>query len=78
MSGRLLFCGSDDNSVHMWDTLKNQHNGICCFIVIKYKNANFAGTLAGHENRITSLSVAPSGIALTTCSWDQHVRVWAA
>lgn len=26
-SGRILLCGSDDNSVHMWDTLKNQHNG---------------------------------------------------
>jgi len=20
-------CGSDDSSVHIWDTLKNQHNG---------------------------------------------------
>lgn len=27
VSGRLLFCGSDDNNVHFWDTLKNQHNG---------------------------------------------------
>ncbi|KAJ8961216.1 hypothetical protein NQ318_008899 [Aromia moschata] len=22
MSGRILLCGSDDNNVHMWDTLK--------------------------------------------------------
>lgn len=27
LSGRFIFCGSDDNSIHIWDTLKNQHNG---------------------------------------------------
>lgn len=27
LSGRYLFCGSDDNNVHIWDTLKNQHCG---------------------------------------------------
>lgn len=59
-SGRILMCGSDDHNVHLWDTLKGQHNG----------------TLSGHENRITSISVAPSGIAVASCSWDQHVRVW--
>lgn len=32
LSGRILFCGSDDNSVHMWDTLKNQHNGKSFFV----------------------------------------------
>lgn len=26
-SGRYVLCGSDDSSVHIWDTLKNQHNG---------------------------------------------------
>uniref|UniRef100_A0A1B6C1M3 Uncharacterized protein n=1 Tax=Clastoptera arizonana TaxID=38151 RepID=A0A1B6C1M3_9HEMI len=60
LSGRYLLCGSDDHSVHIWDTLKVQHNG----------------TLAGHENRITSLSVSPSGIAVATCSWDNNVRIW--
>ncbi|KAJ9573971.1 hypothetical protein L9F63_008661 [Diploptera punctata] len=60
LSGRYLLCGSDDSSVHIWDTMKNQHNGC----------------LAGHENRITSLSVAGNGMAVITCSWDQHVRVW--
>lgn len=34
------------------------------------------GTLSGHENRVTSLSVADNGIAIATCSWDQNVRVW--
>uniref|UniRef100_A0A1B6F6H1 Uncharacterized protein n=1 Tax=Cuerna arida TaxID=1464854 RepID=A0A1B6F6H1_9HEMI len=60
LSGRFVLCGSDDHSVHIWDTMKNQHNGC----------------LAGHENRITSLSVSGNGMAVTTCSWDQNVRVW--
>ncbi|XP_030761140.1 guanine nucleotide-binding protein subunit beta-2 isoform X1 [Sitophilus oryzae] len=60
LSGRILFCGSDDNNVHMWDTLKTTHNGM----------------LSGHENRVTSLSVAANGLAISTCSWDQNVRVW--
>jgi len=60
LSGRFILCGSDDNNVHIWDTLKVAHNG----------------TLQGHENRVTSLSVAPNGLAVSTCSWDQNVRVW--
>uniref|UniRef100_A0A0K8SDK6 Uncharacterized protein n=3 Tax=Lygus hesperus TaxID=30085 RepID=A0A0K8SDK6_LYGHE len=60
LSGRFIFCGSDDNNVHIWDTLKCAHNG----------------TLQGHENRITSLSVAPNGLGISTCSWDNNVRVW--
>lgn len=27
LSGRFLLAGSDDNSVHVWDTMKVQHNG---------------------------------------------------
>ncbi|KAL1497185.1 hypothetical protein ABEB36_008184 [Hypothenemus hampei] len=60
LSGRIILCGSDDNNVHMWDTLKTTHTG----------------TLSGHENRVTSVSVSPTGMAITTCSWDQNVRVW--
>ena len=59
-SGRFIFCGSDDNTIHIWDTLKNQHNGV----------------LSGHENRVTSLSVAGNGMAVASCSWDQNVRIW--
>ncbi|XP_071545289.1 guanine nucleotide-binding protein subunit beta-2 [Panulirus ornatus] len=59
-SGRYIMCGSDDNTVHFWDTLKATHQG----------------TLQGHDNRITSLAVAESGIALATSSWDMSVRVW--
>ncbi|XP_033224287.1 guanine nucleotide-binding protein subunit beta-2 [Belonocnema kinseyi] len=60
LSGRFIFCGSDDNSIHIWDTLKAQHNGM----------------LNGHENRVTSICMSPNGMALASCSWDQHVRVW--
>ncbi|CAH0382410.1 unnamed protein product [Bemisia tabaci] len=60
ISGRYLLCGSDDHSVHVWDAMKNVHNGC----------------LSGHENRITSLSVSSNGMAVATCSWDQNVRVW--
>ncbi|XP_063230458.1 guanine nucleotide-binding protein subunit beta-2-like [Bacillus rossius redtenbacheri] len=60
LSGRYLLCGSDDNSIHTWDTLKNQHTGC----------------LGGHENRVTSLSLAGNGMAIVSCSWDNHGRVW--
>ncbi|XP_049284941.1 guanine nucleotide-binding protein subunit beta-2 [Anopheles funestus] len=60
LSGRYILCGSDDNNIHIWDSMKGQHNG----------------TLSGHENRITSISMAPNGMALASCSWDQHVRIW--
>ncbi|XP_041987742.1 guanine nucleotide-binding protein subunit beta-2 [Aricia agestis] len=59
-SGRYLLAGSDDNTIHSWDTLKVAHTG----------------QLNGHENRVTSISIAPSGIALASCSWDQSVKVW--
>ncbi|KAF4533529.1 hypothetical protein B566_EDAN001014 [Ephemera danica] len=59
-SGRFVLCGSDDTTIHIWDTMKNQHNG----------------QLQGHENRITSLSVTPNGMAVVTSSWDMNLRVW--
>ncbi|VVD05162.1 unnamed protein product [Leptidea sinapis] len=41
-----------------------------------YNHGYSVQELSGHENRVTSVSVAPSGIALTSCSWDQSVKVW--
>lgn len=60
LSGRILFCSSDDASVHMWDLVGKTHSG----------------NLTGHENRITQISVAPSGIGVMSASWDNSVRVW--
>lgn len=34
------------------------------------------GSLSGHDNRITQLSVAPGGFAVATSSWDNNVRIW--
>ncbi|XP_054159021.1 guanine nucleotide-binding protein subunit beta-5-like isoform X2 [Oppia nitens] len=61
ISGRLLFAGYNDYTVNVWDTLK------CCRLCILY----------GHENRVTSVKTSPDGTALSTCSWDFNLRVWA-
>jgi len=60
LSGRMLLCGSDDNNIHVWDTMTTQHNS----------------QLGGHDNRVTSICMAPNGMALVSSSWDQAVRVW--
>lgn len=36
----------------------------------------FIASLSGHDNRVTSICMAPNGMALTSCSWDQYARVW--
>ncbi|XP_013780932.1 guanine nucleotide-binding protein subunit beta-2-like [Limulus polyphemus] len=59
-SGRLIICGSDDYSIHIWDTLRSEHNS----------------SLPGHENRVTSISLPDNGMALASCSWDTVVRIW--
>ncbi|KAK2718041.1 guanine nucleotide-binding protein subunit beta-2-like [Artemia franciscana] len=59
-SGRYLFAGSDDSTVHVWDIAKAQH----------------VGNMQGHENRITSLSVSENGMAVATGSWDNYVKIW--
>lgn len=89
LSGRFIFCGSDDNSIHIWDTLKNQHNGETINFCKRTTSVDFQmisvtinfillskGVLSGHENRVTSLSVSDNGMAVASCSWDQHVRIW--
>jgi guanine nucleotide-binding protein subunit beta len=59
-SGRLLFCSSDDSTIHTWDVISKEHLGNMC----------------GHENRITQISVAPSGIGIASSSWDFAVKCW--
>eukprot|EP00096_Caligus_rogercresseyi_P012108 TRINITY_DN4986_c0_g1_i1.p1 TRINITY_DN4986_c0_g1~~TRINITY_DN4986_c0_g1_i1.p1 ORF type:complete len:346 (-),score=109.02 TRINITY_DN4986_c0_g1_i1:231-1268(-) len=61
VSGRILVCSSDDSSIHMWDLISKAH----------------IGNLCGHENRITQISVAPSGLGLASSSWDNSVKCWA-
>lgn len=90
LSGRLILCGSDDNNIHCWDALKMQHNGKkrlfqyessfsqVCLIMRSRKILKlcFLGSLGGHENRVTSISMSPNGMCLASCSWDNNVRVW--
>ena len=59
-SGRILFAGSNDFSVYVWDVLRLE--GIC--------------RLEGHENRVSSLGVNDDGSALCTASWDSFLKVW--
>ncbi|XP_063045008.1 guanine nucleotide-binding protein subunit beta-5b isoform X1 [Engraulis encrasicolus] len=60
-SGRLLFAGYNDYTVNVWDVLKGTRLNI----------------LYGHENRISSLRMAPDGTSFCTASWDNTLRVWA-
>lgn len=61
ISGRILFAGGNDYSIHVWDALR------CSRICILY----------GHENRISCVRVSADGTALASSSWDHTVRVWA-
>lgn len=61
ISGRILFAGGNDYTIHVWDTLK------CARICILY----------GHENRVSCVRVSADGTALASSSWDHTIRVWA-
>ncbi|KAI1301788.1 Guanine nucleotide-binding protein subunit beta-2 [Halotydeus destructor] len=60
LSTRIIMGGADDGVIYFWDTVKGQQNA----------------TLSGHENKITSLTLAGNGMAITTGSWDSNVRLW--
>ena len=60
VSGRILYCSSDDASIHTWDLVGRTHTG----------------NLTGHENRITQISVAPTGIGIISSSWDTSTKIW--
>jgi guanine nucleotide-binding protein G(I)/G(S)/G(T) subunit beta-1 len=62
LSGRLMFAGYDDYNCYVWDTVCTKQQ---------------VAQLVGHENRVSSLGVCPSGQALCTGSWDTLLRVWA-
>lgn len=61
ISGRILFAGGNDYSIHVWDMLR------CSRICILY----------GHESRVTSVRVSSDGTALASSSWDHMIRIWA-
>ncbi|KAM9826234.1 guanine nucleotide-binding protein subunit beta-5b isoform 1-T1 [Syngnathus typhle] len=61
LSGRLLFAGYNDYTIHVWDVLKG----------------NRISTMYGHENRVSRVRLSPDGTALCSASWDNTLRIWA-
>jgi len=59
--GKYLFTGQEDCCVNVYDTLRG--DGL-------YK-------MDAHVNRVSSVSVAPDGMALCTSSWDNELKIWA-
>lgn len=57
---RLLFSGSDDAHIHMYDS----------------EGKTLAGAMSGHASWVLSVDVAPDGAAIATGSSDQTVRLW--
>lgn len=64
-SGRLLFAGYDDYTVHAWDTCKAGAKG------------SIWSSSSGqqHENRVSCLGVSATGHGLCTGSWDTTLKV---
>jgi len=61
-SGRYLFTGCDDNTVHVYCTLSGK------------KQWQLDG---GHDQRVSCLAVNSDGSALCTGSWDNLLKIWA-
>lgn len=60
-SGQFLFVGYDDSNYCQWDVLRAERTLI----------------VAAHDQRISSLGVAPDGTALCTASWDGVLKIWS-
>lgn len=60
-SGRILFVGYDDNTIRVWDVLKETLLGVWC----------------AHGDRVSHVQVTPDGMALGSTSWDKTMKVWA-
>jgi len=61
-SGRYLFCGCDDATVQVFDSLSGK---------------KLWALDGGHDQRVSCLSVNTEGSALLTGSWDNLLKVWA-
>jgi guanine nucleotide-binding protein G(I)/G(S)/G(T) subunit beta-1 len=69
-SGRLLFGGYEDHTVRGWDLFADPTAATA-----SVGSGACGAHLIGHENRVSSLSMSPSGDALLTSSWDTMLRV---
>jgi guanine nucleotide-binding protein subunit beta-5 len=61
LSGRLLFSAYSDSMIRIWDTLKSEQVSV----------------LLGHEASVSCIQMSPDGTALSSCSWDGTVKIWA-
>ncbi|KAL8153226.1 hypothetical protein V2J09_010986 [Rumex salicifolius] len=57
---RLLFSGSDDHHIHMYDS----------------EGKTMVGSMSGHASWVLSLDVSPDGGAVATGSSDRTVKLW--
>jgi len=60
-SGKYFFTGSFSNTILVWDTLRSK--------VVQ--------ELVDHKNRISNVTVGPTGMALASSSWDNTIKIWA-
>lgn len=60
LSGRYIYGAFEDATVKVWDSLSESS----------------VGALAGHENRVDCMEMAPNGHAIVTGSWDKELRLW--
>ena len=59
-SGRLLFVGSDNFNVNVFDTLKGERRGV----------------IAAHDMRVSCVGVPRDGSCVATGSWDSIIKVF--
>ena len=57
-SGRLMFVGTEDNTIEVWDTFKPD------------AGATLQSLTMNHDNRVTEVCVPTSGMCCATASWD--------
>jgi guanine nucleotide-binding protein G(I)/G(S)/G(T) subunit beta-1 len=65
-SGRIVFCGHTDGSVHVFDVLSTTTNAPAAFVLS-----------GAHDRTVSCVSVSPDGNALCTGSWDSNLKIWA-
>lgn len=65
-SGRMIFCGYDENACNIWDTLHGER--IC--------ELKHAQQFINHH-RVSCIGLNKDGRALCTGSWDTFLKIWA-
>jgi WD40 repeat protein len=85
LSGRVLFAGYEDptmyvRGLHVSACTRSQLLAFLCALCVRHVWDTQLATIAStftHDNRVTSLALAPDGAALCTAGFDTSVRIWA-